>query len=124
MITDQDVTKLKKTFLTKEEFKKAAKDFASKKVLNTLSNTVDNLVYELGDIKVEIAEIKETLTERIEKLDAKIDSKFDSLDTKLDRFLGNIDNLQTESNVCTVVQRRHTEQIDILAANAGIILPA
>ncbi|MDB5265773.1 MAG: hypothetical protein JWM39_486 [Parcubacteria group bacterium] len=118
MITDQDVTKLKKTFLTHAEFKKYVKilaskkdlqAFATKKELHILEEKVDGLVYEVGDLKVEFGEMKETL---------------DLVNNKINRFLGNIDNLQTESNVCTVVQRRHTEQIEGPARHTSFILPA
>ena len=111
MITDKDIIKLKETFATKKE-------------LHSLEEKVDGIVYEVGDLKVEVTELREKMDSRFDAIDAKIDSKFELLDTKLDRFLGNIDNLQTESNVCTIVQRRHTEQIEDLAAHTGFILPA
>ncbi|MDB5237368.1 MAG: hypothetical protein JWL88_470 [Parcubacteria group bacterium] len=115
MITDKDIIKLKETFVTKDELAKAIKPLATKKDLESFAKKkdLDALRYDVGDIKIEIAEIKETLLDMNEHLN-----------TKMDRFLGNIDNVQTESNVCTVVQRRHTEQIEGLAAHIGFILPA
>lgn len=96
MITDQDVTKLKKTFATKAE-------------LSTVSKKVDGIMYEVGDLKVEVCELKESVN---------------SIHDKLDNFLGNYERLDLESKVCTVVQQRHAEQIAALAAHTGFILPA
>lgn len=115
MITDQDVTKLRKTFLTHTEFKKYAKTFLThaefKKAAAAFATKMDLAVlrYEVGDLRLEVAEIKDTV---------------DSIHNKLDKFLGNYERLDSESKVCTVVQRRHTKQIEALAANARFILPA
>jgi predicted nucleic acid-binding Zn-ribbon protein len=108
MITDQDITKLKKTFATKVEF-------------NKLEKKVDGLVYEVGDLKVEVAEINE----RIESLGDKIESFVVRMETKMDSFLGNMDRLDIEDKAATSILDRHASQIGALAAvHTQFILPA
>lgn len=92
MITDQDITKLKRSFATKEEFA--------------------DLCIEVGELKEEVGELRETMNEG-----------FESLHIKMDRFLGNIETVQMDNPAGSQILGRQTQQIEYLAANAGIVLP-
>ncbi|CAN5702868.1 hypothetical protein BH11PAT2_BH11PAT2_05650 [soil metagenome] len=60
MISDQDITKLKTVFATKNELRGVKEDIA--------------------DLKIEIGEIKDTMEERFTHLDVKLDKFFGRID--------------------------------------------
>ena len=99
MITDQDVEKLKKTFVTKKEHQQ-------------LVEKVDSLVYEVGDLKVGFAE----LNDKIDSLDSRLGARFDS-------FLGIVETLMIENKTGAYTLERHGRQINALASHTGTILP-
>lgn len=99
MITDQDIKKLEKTFVTKGEF-------------SLQTNRIDSLVYEVGDLKVEFAELGE-----------KFEAMEDRFGAKLDRFLQNIDDQRLDSAAGAVILARHERQILALADHMEVILP-
>jgi hypothetical protein len=126
MITDEDVKKLQKTFLTKKDFnthmkilaKENLKVFATKKDLEKLATKddlavqterTDALVYEVGDLKVEVSEIKDKIT---------------SIEVSIDHIVGGVDTLLLENGAGAVILARHTRQIDALGSHVGLILPA
>jgi|SRR5581483_3579588 len=103
MITDQDVTKLKKTFATKQELKK----------LETRSDEkFARLVSDIADIKMDIAEMREQLI-----------TFADAIYTKIDGFLGRVSDMELEDKAATAHLDRHDRQIKALALNTKTILP-
>lgn len=102
MITDEDVTKLKKTFVTKDEF-------------SHLSEKVDGIQERLGDLSVEVGEIKD----RLDSVEAKIDS----IDTKFDGMIGLLEASMQEHGAGAVHLARHDRQIAALATAARTTLP-
>jgi predicted NUDIX family NTP pyrophosphohydrolase len=127
MITDQDVVKLKETFLTKEEAKsfatkealselaEDAKSFATKEALSELALKVDGIQEQLGDLKMEVGELHD-------KFDG-LETKFDSMDVKFDAMLDLLTGSMQEHAVGAVIFARHDRQIGALAAATGITLP-
>ncbi|HEV7121216.1 MAG TPA: hypothetical protein VGN56_00125 [Candidatus Paceibacterota bacterium] len=123
MITDQDVSKLKKTFVTKTDLAKLVKTlatkkdiealatkkdleaFATKKDLTALADKVDGLTYEVGDLKVEFAEMQE---------------KVDSIEVTVAHIAGGVDTLLRENAAGTAWLKRHDRQIGALATHAGL----
>lgn len=95
MITDQDITTLKKTFATQES-------------LDRLTDTVDGIQEQVGDIKVELGEIRETL---------------DSLDVKFDGMIGLLEASMQEHGAGAAHLARHDRQIGALAAATSTNLP-
>ena len=116
MITDQDITKLKKVFATKDELLSVSDKVDSLEVkvdslevkVDALDVKVDALVYEVGDLKVEMGEMND---------------KMDSMHNKIDRFLGVVDTLRLEEGAGAVTLARHTRQIKSLATHTGATLP-
>ncbi|MES2225948.1 MAG: hypothetical protein V4480_04055 [Patescibacteria group bacterium] len=110
MISDQDITKLKIVFATKDDLKK----FATKDDLKrfTTKDEFQGLKEEFADLRVEVGELKDSLEE-----------KFTILDTKLDRFLGKLDSVETDNAAGATILYRHEQNIQALADHAGITLP-
>lgn len=108
MITDADITKLKKVFLTKEDGKKHAtkKDlekFATKKDLEKYATKEA-----LADLKLEVGEVHD---------------KVDLILEKMDHVVGAIQDLRTENAAGAVILNRHTRQIEALVAHTGAVIP-
>lgn len=95
MITDADVTKLKKTFATKKEF-------------NGLVARVDGIAEKVGDLSVEVGEIND---------------KIDGLDVKFDAMIGLLSDSMQEHAVGAVQYARHDRQIKALAVATNTPLP-
>lgn len=116
MVTDQDVIKLREIFATKEDLSLLESSliatFVSKEEFSRLSEKVDGIQEELGDLKVEVAEVRE-----------RMDSGFDSLESKFDGMLGLLMASMEEHAVGAVQYARHDRQISALAAATGISLP-
>lgn len=125
MITDADVTKLKKTFVTKADIATLKKTFATKKEMvqfeerlnktfvtktefNGLVVRVDGITEKVGDLSVEVGELHE---------------KFDSLDVKFDAMLGLLTDSMQEHGAGAVHLARHDRQIGALATATGVSLP-
>ena len=102
MITDADVTKLKKTFVTKTEFNGLVER------VDVLTVRVDGLTEKVGDMSVEIGEIHE---------------KIDGLDVKFDAMLGLLTDGVQEHAVGAVQYARHDRQIKALATATNTVLP-
>jgi hypothetical protein len=116
MITDQDIKKLKKTFVTKKDIEKLTKTFvttfATKDELHVQTERIDDLVYEVGDLKVNVAELSE-----------RMDTRFNALENKIDKVLVSVDFLVQESAAGAVHLARHDRQINTLALHTGATLP-
>jgi archaellum component FlaC len=102
MITEQDITKLKKVFATKADLAKTDKR------VNKLQETV-------GDLKVEMGELNDKVDVLGEKVDLVIE--------KLDSITENIHELWTDNNAGGVILSRHTKQIQALAHHTEMTLP-
>lgn len=102
MITDADVTKLKKTFSTKKEFSRLETK------VDTLDAKFDGLQEEVGDLKVEVGELKD---------------RFDSFEVKLDRIVAGLDEERLENAAGVAHLARHDRHIAALAAKAHCTLP-
>jgi hypothetical protein len=96
MITDDDVTKLKKTFATKDEF-------------NELSDVVTELKYEVGDLRLEVAEIRD-----------KMDAGFAEMRIGFDKITGAIHDLRLEMSAGYSILER---KIYYVAEKTGVIIP-
>lgn len=105
MITDTDITKLKKAF--KEEFatKDDLKKFATK----------DEMKEAVADLHVEIGEVRDT----IETTAAAIGR----IEVAIDGLVGAIQDLRTENSAGAFHLARHDRQIESLALATGVILP-
>lgn len=112
MITDQDVKKLEKTFVTHKSLKKELEKFATKDDLAVQTERIDSLVYEVGDLKVEVAELRDEMQ-----------AGFHDLGHKMDRMLGNFDVLLTDNRAGAEILARHERQILALADHMNVILP-
>lgn len=95
MITDQDIVKLKETFVTKEEF---------------------------GDLKMEVGEIHDKL-DALDTRVGILDAKVDSLDVKFDAMLDLLTGSMQEHSVGAVQYARYDRQIKALATATGVALP-
>lgn len=95
MITDQDIEKLKETFVTKVEF-------------NGLVERVDGIQETLGDLKVDVGELHD---------------KFDSLEVKFDAMLDLLMTNKQENEMGAEHLMRHDRQIGALAHATGVSLP-
>lgn len=91
MISDQDVTKLKKTFATKADLAKT-------------DRKVDALQEQVGNLTVEVGEIKDTLG---------------SMRNTLDTVAGALFDLRNENRFGSVILNRHDNQIQQLAKHTG-----
>jgi|GEM_PF-1599137 len=101
MISDQDITKLKETFPTKEDF-------------SELSVKVDGIQEELGDLKVEVGELHD-------KFDT-LSNKFDSMESKIDGMVGLLEASLQEHGAGAVHLARHDRHITALATHASVSL--
>lgn len=114
MITDNDIKKLKQTFVSKNDLKKELNRFATKEDIDQLElNTgkgFNDVQKQLSNVKADISEIKEEITEIKEEI---TEIKNNML-TMQDNILGAINKLQTE-NMITASYRpkiqNHEERI-------------
>jgi len=66
MITNKDITKLKKVFVTKDEFKKTDKKVQHLSVkVGSLSKKVDGLSKDVDGLKKDVGELKETVATKV-----------------------------------------------------------
>ena len=124
MITDTDITKLKKTFATKDDLKMFAtkedlsdmrKDF--KKVFATkedLASVRDELKEDIADIHVELGELHD-------KFD-NLAGRFDSFEVKLDKIVGGLEDQRLENAAGAIHLARHDRQIGALAIATSVTL--
>jgi hypothetical protein len=102
MITDADVTKLKKTFATKVEFNKLEKRMGNVEGrLDSVELKLDAVIEDLGDIKHTMGDVSRTLH----------------------NVVGMIDVLQQENRFGAEILNRHERQIVALAQHTGATLP-
>jgi hypothetical protein len=106
MITDQDVEKLKETFVTKTEHQ-------------DLVRRVDGIQEQLGDLKVEVGE----LHDKVDALEVKVTQKFDVLEVKFDAMLGLLTDSMEEHRSGAAHFARHDRQIAALGVATGTVLP-
>jgi hypothetical protein len=92
MISDSDLIQLQEVFPTRKEF-------------GELSNKVDGLQEQVGDLKVEVGEVND---------------KIDLVLEKMDSFVGAVRTLETENGAGAAILSRHAEQIEVLAKHSGI----
>lgn len=139
MITDADVTKLKKTFLTKVDIAKMEKTFATKADIAALEKRMDEKFVtkkEFSGLVVRVDVVTErldVLTERVDGLTEKvgdmsveigeIHEKIDGLDVKFDAMLGLLTDGVQEHAVGAVQYARHDRQIKALATATNTVLP-
>lgn len=109
MITDADITKLKKTFVTKDDFKKELKKELKKYA------TKDDLKEAIADVRADIGELDD-------KFD-RLSDKFDSFEVKLDKIVGGLEHERLENAAGAVHLARHDLQIETLAFAIGVALP-
>lgn len=109
MITDADVTKLKKTFVTKTEFTVLTNkvDVLSNRV-DTLTDRVEGITEKVGDLSVEVGEIHD---------------KLDGLDVKFDAMLDLLSDSKQEHVMGAAHLMRHDRQIAALATATSTVLP-
>jgi uncharacterized coiled-coil protein SlyX len=110
MITDQDITKLKEVFATKDDLK----GFATKEALCALDARVERLEMKVDGITEEVGDLKVGMGE--------LNDKMDEMHSKMDRFLGNMDALQQDGAAGAVIFARHSRQIKSLAVHTGATL--
>lgn len=117
MITDTDITKLKKTFATKEDLVD---------VRDELKNVRDELKGEISgvrdELKEDIADVHVELGELHDKFDT-LAGKFDSFEVKLDKIVRGLEDERLENAAGAVHLARHDRQIGALALVANIALP-
>lgn len=125
MITDTDITKLKKTFATKEDLKK----FATKKDLSDMRKdfkkvfaTKEDLAGVRDELKEDIADIHVELGELHDKFD-NLAGKFDSFEVKLDKIVGGLEDERLENAAGAVHLARHDRQIEALALATNVAIP-
>lgn len=106
MITDADITKLKKTFITKADLKSSLKNYATK----------DDLKEAVADLRTEIGEVHD-------KVDT-VASAVGRIEVALDGIAGAIQDLRTENGAGAVHLARHDRQIEALALATNITLPS
>lgn len=106
MITDTDITKLKKTFATKEDIVD---------VRDELKNVRDELKEDIADVYVELGELHD-------KFDT-LAGKFDSFEVKLDKIVGGLEDERLENAAGAVHLARHDRQIATLALATNVALP-
>ncbi len=119
MISDQDIKKLEKTFVTKTEFKKLDKKVGQldtkvgqlDKKVTELAVSLSGVQEEVGGIKLEIGEIK-----------YRLDSFETNISNKLDTIFGAIQDIREDNAVGAAVMGRHTRQIEALAVHTGMVL--
>lgn len=109
MITDQDVEKLKETFVTKKEHA-------------SLVEKVDRIDTELKDLTVEVRVIGKRMDVLEDKFDV-MDGKLDLVLTSLDVLTGNYQDSLDEHRAGAQVLARHERQIGALARATGTSLP-
>lgn len=110
MITDTDITKLKKVFITKED----AKKFATKSDLKKYS-TKDDLKEAVADLRAEIGEVRD-ITETTAAAVARIENT-------LDGIAGAIRDQWVENGAGAAHLERHDRQISALAFATNVTLP-
>lgn len=110
MITDKDITKLKKTFATKSDIK----DFAKKKDLTRFA-TKDELREEIAGVRLEIGEVQDTVD--------KVALAVGRIENAVDGLAGAIQGLRTENSMGYIHLTRHDRQIEALAIAAKVALP-
>ena len=101
MITDTDITKLKKVFATKDDLK----GFATK----------DELAELRADMQVGFSDVNE-------KIDT-LAVAFGRMENTLDGIAGAIQDLRTENGAGAAHLARHDRQIETLASAAHVALP-
>lgn len=119
MITDKDITKLKKTFATKSDLK----DFAKKKDLSRFATkddlkhfaTKDELKEEIAGVRLEIGEVQDTVD--------KVALAVGRIENAVDGLAGAIQGLRTENSMGAIHLARHDRQIDALALATKVTLP-
>ncbi|MCX6787985.1 MAG: hypothetical protein NT108_02355 [Candidatus Kaiserbacteria bacterium] len=119
MITDADITKLKKTFATKEDLESFAtkedlKGFATKEDLKGFA-TKQELKEEIAGVRLEIGELHD-------KIDT-VASAVGRIENALDGIAGAIQDLRTENSAGAVHLARHDRQIKTIALATSVTLP-
>lgn len=102
MITNEDVTKLKRVFATKEDL-----GVVHIKV-DALTERVDGLTEKVADLSVEMSEVHE---------------KMDSMDVKLDKITGMLQDHRQEDAAGTAHLARHDRQIAAPATHTVAAIP-
>ena len=113
MITDADIKKLKKTFVTKEDLKKTLKNELKKYA------TKVELFEAVSDLRIE-------MIERFEKADDRMDTMaagIARIENSIDKLAGAIHDQQVENGAGAVHLARHDRQIAALARATHITLP-
>lgn len=144
MITDADVAKLKKSFVTKGEFAPVKKDVgvlkadvkvlkADVKVLKAdvkvLKADVSILKVDVKELKADVSELKfdfaimqQTIIRLEDKVDASAENSknmFNKILTVVESFAGNISDLEQENKMGARTMHRHGIQIYELADATG-----
>lgn len=103
-ITDADVTKLKKTFATKDDLKRfATKDELGQRIRHELEAQKPEWVCEITDAVVHA-----------------LGDKIDKMYVKLDKFIGEIQTRRTEDKLHTKDHDRVHKRLDRVEKHAGL----
>jgi archaellum component FlaC len=108
MITDADITKLKKTFATKEDLKRFA--------------TKEELKKESSSLRAEMSEMRDTI-DTVAATIARLESGFEHMQNTLDGIAGAIQDQRVENGAGAVHLARHDRQIEALALATHVPLP-
>lgn len=109
MITDADIKKLEKTFVTKDDLKKELKKYATKV----------ELFEAVSDLRVEMIERFEKADERMDTMAAGITH----IKNTIDRLAGAYFDQQVENGAGATHFARHDRQIEALALATNVALP-
>lgn len=112
MITDADITKLKETFITKDEFKSELNKFATK---DELKEEIAGVREEISDVRVELGDLRGTVDT--------IATAVVQIQNTLDGIAGAIQDQRVENGAGAVHLARHDRQIDALALATNVALP-
>ena len=119
MITDADITKIKKAFkkdfATKDDLKAFATKSELKKSHDKLQKSHDKLQEAIADVHVELGELRDDVND--------LKGKFETFDVKLDKIIGGIEDQRLENAAGAVHRARHDRQIEVLALAANVTLP-
>ena len=110
MITDADITKLKKVFATKDE-------------LIGVKSDVAELKTDVAELKTDSRIIQETLIRMEQKMDDFIEFSHKKF-AILEGLAGKVADLDQENKMGAITLRRHDAQIHELAAATGTTLSA
>lgn len=113
MITQQDITKLRTVFVTKDEFT------PFKDEMYEFKTEMTEFKEEMLEFREEMADFRVNTAERLENVEGKIDT----LLVMTDALLGTYKDSMDEHRAGAHILARHDRQLTTLAKGTGITLP-